>query len=209
MENILKALASFMDYEKVKDHLIVRLRNTERDAELLSIAPHRIIGDIALTYAIRVADEEGKDVVITVTDEILRTLGVSQDTLENDAFTSFMAHRPAHVESLPAMIFGLTNGAINDDAARDVLVVTNEQTMYGASVLFSPGMLEKLSETYKEFYALPSSVHEWLILPAGFGFEPEALAQMVREVNSQHVDGPDFLSDHVYRYNEEGFTIAA
>ncbi|MCD7763623.1 MAG: DUF5688 family protein [Lachnospiraceae bacterium] len=53
-----------------------------------------------------------------------------------------------------------------------------------------------------DYYVLPSSLHECIILPAkdsGY-MQAEYLQEMVREVNQKTVEIDDLLGDSVYRY---------
>lgn len=57
------------------------------------------------------------------------------------------------------------------------------------------------------FFILPSSLHEVLIVPASKNMDLSELEDMVREVNATQVAPPDKLSDSVYRYDREHRTI--
>ncbi len=47
-----------------------------------------------------------------------------------------------------------------------MFILTNQKMHNGAGVLFQDGMKEKLSELMgREFYVLPSSIHEVIIVP--------------------------------------------
>ena len=53
----------------------------------------------------------------------------------------------------------------------------------------------------ENLYMLPSSVHEWMILPECD--DVAYLKEMVTEVNRTAVAEIDLLSDHVYRYDRK------
>ena len=55
-----------------------------------------------------------------------------------------------------------------------------------------------------EFFVLPSSVHECLIVTATADMEVSSLVSMVRDVNQSQVAPDERLSDSVYVYTEEG-----
>ena len=52
-----------------------------------------------------------------------------------------------------------------------------------------------------EFYILPSSVHELLIIPRNADTDLKSLESMVQEVNATQVAPEERLSDHVYAYD--------
>ena len=53
-----------------------------------------------------------------------------------------------------------------------------------------------------DLYLLPSSIHEFLALPAN-SLEPEALEKMVKQVNRTEVATEEVLSDTVYFYDRK------
>ena len=61
----------------------------------------------------------------------------------------------------------------------------------------------------KEFYIIPSSVHETLLLARDARINDCDLNSMVREVNSTAVAEMEILSDRVYSYPENMFRITA
>ena len=76
--------------------------------------------------------------------------------------------------------------------------------MLGASVLFYPGVQEKIAEAMGEGYTvLPSSVHEVLIVPDSLSPGQMELAEMVRSVNKNVLDPKEVLSDNIYHYDRE------
>ena len=54
-----------------------------------------------------------------------------------------------------------------------------------------------------DFYILPSSVHEVLLIPADNQISMSTLSSMVRDVNSSQLAREEILSDHVYYYSLE------
>ena len=81
-------------------------------------------------------------------------------------------------------------------------VATTEREMYGAGVLAVPSFFDDAAEKLDgNFYVLPSSVHEILLLPDRFAPEPQLLKEMVQDVNANEVDPKDRLSDNVYHYD--------
>ena len=81
-------------------------------------------------------------------------------------------------------------------------VLTNMQRNYGAAVLLYPGLLEMIGEEWKEnFYILPSSIHEVLLVPESKNPGLSELKEAVFSINRTEVTKEEFLSDTVYYYN--------
>ena len=55
----------------------------------------------------------------------------------------------------------------------------------------------------KDFYILPSSIHEVILVPEFESSDFESLSKMVREINGISVAKEEVLSDHAYYYDRE------
>lgn len=82
-----------------------------------------------------------------------------------------------------------------------MFVLTNKSRSNGAAAILYEGELDKIGRQLGEdFYILPSSVHEVIIVPMSCGHNREELRKMVKEINLKQVAQEEFLSDHVYVY---------
>ena len=74
--------------------------------------------------------------------------------------------------------------------------------MNGAAILLYPDLLKDIGERYGgNYYVIPGSIHEVLLLKDTGEEQAERLNAMVREVNETHVIPEERLSDHVYYYS--------
>lgn len=66
-------------------------------------------------------------------------------------------------------------------------------------------LMDKIADFLGEdFYILPSSTHEVLLLPESKAPSKEELDQIVQEVNREALEPEDYLSDHAYYYSRSG-----
>lgn len=72
-----------------------------------------------------------------------------------------------------------------------------------AAALFYPGVMEWLYKNFGEFYILPSSINEVIILPKLLGFDVAFLNETIRSVNDSVVSEDEVLSDKAYIYDGE------
>ena len=80
-------------------------------------------------------------------------------------------------------------------------VVTNTERVDGAGVIFYPEFMDNMGELLgNDFFILPSSIHEMLILPDDGQVDAEMLKEMVKEVNASQLQDEEILSDHAYYY---------
>ena len=93
---------------------------------------------------------------------------------------------------------------------RFMYVATNEQCSLGAAVMRYPDFREKVRGMIRgDFYILPSSIHEVILVPESFGLEPERMQEMVKEINQTGVALEEVLSDSVYYFDGEEIRIVA
>lgn len=90
----------------------------------------------------------------------------------------------------------------NSYSSEDFYVLTNEQGYYGAAVAYYPDVLKNIGKVLKDdFFMIPSSVHEFLIVPEKLflGRERE-LQEMLLQGNREVIDEKIFLSDNLRKY---------
>lgn len=87
-------------------------------------------------------------------------------------------------------------------------VLTNHQKLYGAACMLYPEVLKNFAEKMKQdFYILPSSVHEVILVPANAGTDQEALREIVTDINRTQVAEDEVLADSVYFYSRNSDKI--
>ncbi len=93
---------------------------------------------------------------------------------------------------------GFTSGRL------PMYVLTNRQKMNGAACMFYPGVLEDFGKKLgRDFYLLPSSVHEVILVPADETVSKEALWEIVTDINRTQVAEEEILADSVYYYDRK------
>ncbi|MBQ2085121.1 MAG: hypothetical protein II464_02520, partial [Oscillospiraceae bacterium] len=73
-----------------------------------------------------------------------------------------------------------------------------------AVALYYPGIMEKISEIVGgDYFILPSSVHELLVVPDNGAYSSSQLMDMVMSVNSTELLPQDRLADRVLLYRSD------
>ena len=195
-----------MDYEKVKDNLFIRVSNAERNDDVLKNAPHTRIEDLAITYHIKV-DVPGKGLAsMLITNHALNMYGISKEQLHHDAIKNSMSIFPASINTMNNMLF-VETGRTNDvsslaQSGNKMMVLSNREQINGAASLFYPSVKDEIANIMKEnYFILPSSVNEVILMPEMMGRNVEKLEQIVKNVNKTNVSPNEFLSNHVYHYD--------
>ena len=221
---------NYDDYTFVKERLMVRLCNAERDGEYIKELPHLRTADLAMTCHIAFLLPNGSLSAVPVTKDMLKTFGISEEELLEDALANSRELFPERIRSLEMMLAGLSETEYPDDMdcepgggidhgpdggidcepgeCPSALVLTTRGMLNGAAALFYPGVMEKLAAyAGGDYYVLPSSIHELIILPASVTTDIDALRETVKMANATCVPPEEVLSDHVYIYSAEEGTF--
>lgn len=192
----------FQNYDKMKNHIYYKVINYERNREQLKDVPYKRILDLAMVFYYEMEDSQFPSTV-TIRNSHLKMWNISQEELEMNAKKYTCLNKPAEFITMDE-IAHIEEEEFSDILEEDSLpmyVLTNKQKMFGAGVIFYPGMLE-LAESIlgDHFYILPSSVHECILVPERGNYTQEELVSMVTEINEEHVEPGDVLADQAYYY---------
>lgn len=200
-------VTEFKDFETQKDKIAYKLVNKDAYKAQLKDIPHIEFFDLAIVFYCIVEINEESSMSFLITNTALKLWGISNDTL----FAIATKNTP---EILPISIFSMTQfifDDIDDDLSleemidelpdEEMYIVSNTYRKNGFSSILYPNVLEALGNKFGNFYILPASMHEALLIPAHVGMDVEHLKGMVRSVNATEVAPEDFLSNSVYLYN--------
>lgn len=235
MENILQAIAEtrmdydiaqdfdvsiVTDWEKVKDKVICKLVNAEKNEKFLKNKPFTQIEDLAVTYLIMLVEREEGSVTVTIHNGLLDGYGVDKETLHQRALSNMDQLMPAVFSTLQDVVKGLLIPDIMEqfqveeelirrffesmvpESGIPMYCLTNEAMVNGAACILNPKVQKKISKQLGgDFYVIPSSIHEMLIVPKTDDIDFRELEKMVQEVNLMHVSVEDRLSDYMYEYD--------
>lgn len=174
--------------ESPMENVVFQLVNAEMNTELLEDVPHRQMLDLAVIYRlVTKGPGEGFHSAI-ITHELAEEIGSpSEEELYRAAFVNTPRHFPLCI----------------DDFGAGMKAVTNETRTLGASAVLYPSILNELADdAERNIILLPSSVHEFFVVPDVF-VAPEELKDIIRSGNAAFCHREDILSENVYRYNRE------
>ena len=208
------------NYETVKDYIFPKLVNLEKNSIRLQDAPYTQREDLAVTYNIKVTGDSHSMGSIMITNYLMEKYGVIPEELHVLAMENMERLSPPVFLPLGEMIvdvmtedFGRNEGVSQEEAKEyvkdmiptggpNVYCLTNQYKMNGAVGIMSESIQQMVADRVGgDYYVLPSSVHEVLIVPQSAGMDPEELTDMVNTVNEGCVMQDEILSDHVYQYD--------
>lgn len=192
-------------YDGIRETLTVKLISS--DAETYAGAVRHEIGEglEATYYAILEEDEKGIKTFL-ITKDILKKFGVSVEQLHEDAIKNSIKKEPAEAEGLVDMVRDFIGEDLEEKTSNTTANTTVLRTkhLFGAKAIAYPGVLKSIAEkTGKDFYIIPSSIHEVLLMPMNSDINPDQIREMIHDINSTVLDKEDFLSDSLFCYDRE------
>ena len=191
-------------FEYVRDRIVYRLVNYEKNREILEECPHLRLYDLALTFRwVAHSDDIGISTAL-VTNQELKAWEISINELLLAARENTPRLFPAQMIDMEEMIKKAGICLSEDESSIPMYIMTNQQEVNGASVLLYDNVLETFANNKRtDFYILPSSIHEVILVPANRIDNPSELFDMVVDANKTVVALGDILSDSVYYYNRK------
>ena len=208
-------------YDTIKDALGCRLIEKEANKAMLEDIPHIEFLDLALIFFVVVEQKEIGTGSVTINRKMLEYWKIDDEQLKEDAMEIC-------VKNFPPILFDMDTVARGDFASLShrpplneqvimqknlieknpwneylrMLILSNNARNFGASAIVYPGALETIANVFEsDFYIIPSSVHEVILLPDVANCNGQELLQLVKCVNSTEVLPEEKLADSVYYYD--------
>lgn len=223
----------FMDYEKLKNHLVYRVINCEKNKELLKEVPYKELQDLAIVCHCLIENDEIGTGSVLIHHHHLKTWKIEEEQLFKDTFINSPILEPGKVYKMSSLVKEILTGTVEkkveeiceeypqnkeqlventlnqmveemEEGQIPMYVLTNSRRYYGAASLVYDNMMEQIAELFQnDYYILPSSVHELILLEKTEDICPEMLNDMIVDVNLNQVEADEWLSDHAYYYSRE------
>jgi len=204
---VLECKISDLTMEDMAERVIFRLVNYERNEDQLKTCPHVKIGDLAVTFRFIASYNDSGMGSVMINYQLMEHWGVDFQTLLGCATNNMPRLFPPKYIPLREITAGLFEecslSAPDEDSGEEdfmeAQVLTNESGINGASSILYPScLMDFAARNQMDYYILPSSIHEVILVPVDDGPDPDTLRKMIREVNREVVDDQDYLSDSLY-----------
>lgn len=214
----------YLDYETVREQIFIKVVNAKKNMESLQNAPWMECYDLAITAYVLVEDSTNSRATININNDNLKMWNIDKDKLFKDAIFNTRKLMICKLEKLSYVMRELLEEKVNDihiDSNMDedlnkalemfeasdeekIYVLTNQFKNNGAVFMAFDDILKNVAKKINDnFYILPSSIHELLIVPKSNNISKSELEKMVREINQTEVDPKEVLSDTVYEYHRD------
>lgn len=174
-----------LDWDIVKDRLYLRLVGNIVDNTIYQKA-----ADMYLVPYISISEERG--MTTKVISQMIEKWKVSEEEVFEQAKRNQTNLRPVKIENLAERL------GFPDELP--LFVVSTESGCCGASAILYDGVPERIRDMLGEFYILPSSIHETIVIPKE-DRDIEELRDLVAFVNDTEVADDEVLTNSVYTYD--------
>lgn len=195
---------TLLEFEEMKDRIIYRLVNREKNEQLLKEIPHLPMFDLAIIFYVAVRTEGMEDYAMLIRNSHMKLWKISISHLYEIARENTPRLYPYILRPLGDYL-RFVDGCEQMDSP--LWILTNVTGVCGASAILYPNMPKQIYDTIKRsYYLLPSSIHEFLVVPAEKGICREYLKDMVHAVNEAEVAEDEVLADSVYFFDGKNIT---
>ena len=201
---------ALMDYDNMKGKLAMEVVSTERNADILEKVPHQDIEDMSVVYRFVLGSEGGERASILVTNDLINQMGVTPDQLHADAMANSPEIRPAVIQGMTEVIAemmgpeALMMFPTMQPEDEIMFVATVPDKISGAGVIAYQDFMDQAADKLGgDFYVLPSSIHEIILVKDEGNMSHQDLEAMVKEINANEVRPEEKLTDNVYHYDSK------
>ncbi len=202
---------ALLDYERMKEHLRIRVNGAEKNSDWLTEMVSQRKGDFVYSAYLFFHENE-RQTTINVKKLYAKEWGVSEEAIMAEARKNEMTE-PVELASMYGVIDDFLNlgEKINlfehpDEMPEDCILFVLRETdsPYGAAVLARDEVLKAAGELLQDdYYIMPSSIREVLLVPSRFGNEMTSMNELIREINLTEVEPEEILSDHAQYYDRK------
>lgn len=160
--------------------------------------------DLKVCYYI--SDDDGT--MRMISNEFAHALDIPADLIRSQALENIRSSCSYGIRNLEEVLTSMcaTKLPCSTDcqSPSQIYVLTNTKGFLGAAGLLLDSLLADFADLIENnFFILPSSIHEALLVPEDDGIDIESLNEMVCTVNESEVNPQEVLSDHAYHYDRK------
>ncbi|MBR1669417.1 MAG: hypothetical protein IJ695_01845 [Butyrivibrio sp.] len=198
-------IEAFTDFSRASENLFFKVVNYRKNKSKLEKVPYRKVLDLAMVPLCLVKSSSLGIGTITIEKSHLDVWEITEDELWEVIGENAAKVCPPKTEAMVDVLENITHTPVESDEMGSIFVISNDSGNLGAGAAFYPGVMRQMSDAFEcDLFLIPSSIHEMLIIPdPGAVVEPDALKQIIREVNSSTVAEEEILSYNLYRYDRE------
>lgn len=219
-EETISFLNDIEDFNRIKDHIIVRLMNFDMNIDYLQDKIYLEYLDLAVCFYVMIKKQEGYISTLSLSKKLLSVWNLSEEELLEIAIKNMEQELPVQIIRMDELLKNICKDIKREDFAEmmnppeenmPLYVMTNDIKREGATTLLYNGVLRDFADeqNVEEVYILPSSQHEVILIPVTEETDVDVttLNRIIHNINSTFPDKSEILSDHMYTYKRDNDTI--
>ncbi len=212
------------EYDEIKNDIVLRLINYERNKDMLEGCPYIKYLDLAISFRYVIKESALGLASILITNREFERWKISVDELYRKALSNSMQKYPWCMEPLSKLVLECFDDRIKNELNQEIVdvlqsndnldlgvnlyVMTNRTKAFGAGCILYDDVISNFARVQEaNVFILPSSVHEVMLLPEEDDISAQFLLELLTEANRSSVGLIDLLSDNIYYYDRNADEI--
>lgn len=192
----------FTDFDKIKNKIVYKIINYHQNREFLKDMPYFHYLDLAIIFYCLIQSDITGNASILINNQHMIRWNVDAESLMRLAQKNTPQLLKYELRSIHSILAAETDTDTSD--IYPMYVLTNTSRLNGACCILYKNLLQHIADTIdSDFFILPSSIHEVIILPAKDRSGIIEISEMVRTVNITEVSSEEVLSDHAYFFSRK------
>lgn len=194
------------NYKELKGKFACKLIHRGKNEKLLNDIPYVPWMDLAIVAFVLLEVSPYGTATVLVRKEHLEIWGLTEAQLFDEAKKNTPILLPYQFCPMRKLLREICPYAVDEgeEEEESLYVLSNKLRSFGAASMLYDGILEKVGQKLGEnYYILPSSIHEVIVVPESKSPVKQDLEEMVREINETQVEEEEVLSDRVYYFSRK------
>lgn len=194
------------NYKELKGKFACKLIHRGKNEKLLNDIPYVPWMDLAIVVFVLLEVSPYGTATVLVRKEHLEIWGLTEAQLFDEAKKNTPILLPYQFCPMRKLLREICPYAVDEgeEEEESLYVLSNKLRSFGAASMLYEGILEKVGQKLGEnYYILPSSIHEVIVVPESKSPVKQDLEEMVREINETQVEEEEVLSDRVYYFSRK------
>lgn len=192
----------FTEFDRAKTQIVFKLVNYNKNKDMLTDIPYFHYLDLAIVFYCLVHDDLIGNASILIQNRHIQRWAINEKQLLELAIENTPRLLKYEIRSMQSILSSETDMDVTD--LHPMYVLTNTCRLNGACCILYKNLLQNFADSIKsDFYILPSSIHEVILLPSNDKSSIHEISRMVQDVNQKQVSPEELLSDHAYYYSRE------
>lgn len=225
-------VGEFQKFEKLRSRIVYKLVNYEQNQPLLQDMPHRRFLDLAVVYYFLIQNHFIGSGTALVHNRQMEAWGVDEETLYRTACENTDRLLGNELEPMPQVIRELLRkdlvrqvslypnrgdyseeqlslwasqilNALMPEEKYIMYVLSNRDKYFGAAAVLNRRKLSAFASEHGNFYVIPSSIHEMILMPEAEPLSADELKRLLKEINADGKEGQEYLSSRIYYFNKD------